>query len=63
MDPLVAWENVAREKTCGGLDFTDFHNISKAMKYWSILKLMSTFDTEWVSMVRVLIWKGISKGR
>lgn len=53
--PLVAWENMAREKINGGLDLTDFHSILKAMKYRSILKLISDFDTKWVSIARVLI--------
>lgn len=31
--PLVAWENVAREKLGGGLELTDFHMLAKAIKY------------------------------
>lgn len=61
--PLIAWENVVRDKMGGGLGLTDFHRMSKAMKYRSVMKLLHNYDTEWVGLAHELIRKGIAIGR
>lgn len=47
----------------GGLDLTNFHCMAKAMKYKSVLKLFSGYDTEWVCIAHALMKKGLAKGR
>lgn len=59
----MAWENVTMEKLGGGLDLTDFHNTSKALKYGSMMKLLTSYDTEWVHIAHELMRKRITKGR
>lgn len=60
---LIAWENVLQSKLGGGLELIDFYRMSRAMKYKSVLKLLSNYDSKWVSLAYALTQKGITKGR
>ncbi|KAL3691098.1 hypothetical protein R1sor_004749 [Riccia sorocarpa] len=62
MIPLVAWSEITKAKSKGGLHLTSFHTSSKALRLKMSMKLIQEIEEEWVltaeQVIKSVRWRG-----